>query len=76
MSSLGGIIGVIIGYVLILNQIHGPAIFKIMITPSLPYPAAIKPSSFFVVIATTFILGVIASKIASSRITKELVKSY
>jgi len=47
-----------------------------MITPSLPYPAAIKPSSFFVVIATTFILGVIASKIASSRITKELVKSY
>jgi lipoprotein-releasing system permease protein len=76
MSALGGIIGVIIGYVLILNQIHGPAIFKIMITPSLPYPAAIKPINFFIVIVTTFILGIIASKIASSRITKELVKSY
>ena len=76
MSVIGGIVGVVIGYVLILNQLYGPEIFKVMITPSLPYPAAIKPSSFFVVIATTFILGIIASKIASSRITKELVKSY
>ena len=76
MSSLGGIIGVIIGFILILNQIYGPAIFKVMITPSLPYPAAIKPINFIVVIVTTFILGIIASKIASSRITKELVKSY
>ena len=76
MTALSGIIGVIIGYFLILNQIHGPDIFKVMITPSLPYPAAIKPLNFIIVIATTFILGVIASKIASSRITKELIKSY
>lgn len=74
MSSLGGIIGVSIGFILILNQIHGPEALKVMITPSLPYPAAIKPSSFLIVIFTTFILGVIASKIASSRITKELVQ--
>ena len=76
MSALGAIIGVVLGFLLVLNQIYGPDILKIMITPSLPYPAAIKPINFFIVILTTFILGVIASKIASSRISKKLITSF
>ncbi len=45
-----------------------------MITPSLAYPVAIKGIDFLIVFLTISILGVSASKIASSRITKKLVK--
>lgn len=76
MTVLGSIVGVFIGFILIINQIHGPAALKVMITPSLPYPAAIEPINFFVVIITTSILGVLAAKIASSRITKKLITSF
>lgn len=76
MNALGGILGVIIGFVLVLNQIHGPDFLKVMITPSLPYPAAIKLVNFFIVILTTFILGLVASKIASSRISKKLITEF
>lgn len=73
MSVVGGFLGVCIGYVLIVNQIHGPDALKVMLTPSLPYPATLKLSNFIVVIITITILGILASKIASTRITKTLV---
>ncbi|NNK81547.1 MAG: ABC transporter permease [Flavobacteriaceae bacterium] len=76
MSALGGVLGVIIGFILVLNQIHGPDFLKIMITPSLPYPASIKLVNFFIVILTTFILGLVASKIASSRISIKLITEF
>lgn len=73
MSVVGGFLGVIIGYILIVNQIHGPDILKVMLTPSLPYPASLEVSNFIVVIITITVLGILASKIASARITKTLV---
>jgi lipoprotein-releasing system permease protein len=73
MSILGGIIGVIVGYVLILNQAHGPDSLKVMITPTLPYPVSIDVMNIFIVFITISILGVLASKLASSRITKRLI---
>lgn len=73
MSVVGGFLGVCIGYLLIANQIHGPDALKVMLTPSLPYPATLKLSNFIVVIITITILGILASKIASTRITKTLV---
>jgi len=41
-----------------------------MITPSLPYPVSVKLMNFILVFVTISILGTIASKIASARITK------
>lgn len=75
MSFLGGILGVFIGYMLILNQLHGPDALKVMITPSLPYPATIQFENFIIVIATITVLGIVASKIASSRVTKALIRT-
>ena len=74
MSIIGGLIGIIIGLLLTANQLYGPTALKIFITPSLPYPVKIKLVNLIVVFLTISILGVIASKIASARINKSLVK--
>jgi lipoprotein-releasing system permease protein len=70
MSVIGGAIGLVLGLLLIWFQ----KVFSlVMITPSLPYPVAIKPFNFLIVFATITVLGIFASKIASGRITKKLV---
>ncbi len=74
MTLLGGVIGIVLGFLLVLNQLYGPDVLKLMITSSLPYPVALKPINFLIVLLTIGVLGVLASKIASSRITKSLVK--
>jgi lipoprotein-releasing system permease protein len=45
-----------------------------MITQNLPYPVEFRFSNLFIVIITITILGFIASKIASSRISKEFIE--
>lgn len=75
MSVVGGFLGVLIGVLLIANQIHGPDALKVMLTASLAYPATLELSNFVVVIITISVLGILASKIASARITKSLVTS-
>ncbi|MDA0177975.1 MULTISPECIES: FtsX-like permease family protein [Mesoflavibacter] len=72
MTLIGGILGLIIGYILVQIQLS----FKlVMITPTLPYPVALQLKNFVIVLITLMILGIIASKIASSRINRELVKT-
>lgn len=75
MSVGGGFIGILIGLILISNQLYGPDLFKIYITPTLAYPTKIKLTNVFLVFVTISVLGIIASKIASARITKSLVKT-
>lgn len=71
LSIVGGIIGLIIGFLIILAQ----KLFSLyMITPSLPYPVSIKPMNFILVLFTISILGTLASKIASSRISRSLIE--
>lgn len=70
MTVLGGGLGLLLGYVIILLQNR---FSLIMITPSLPYPVSIKPINFIVVFATISVLGILASRIASSRISKQLI---
>lgn len=72
MTLIGGIVGLALGYVIVLFQ---KLFALVMITPSLPYPVSVKPINFLVVFATISILGILASKIASVRITKQLVAS-
>jgi len=70
MSVLGGFIGLVIGYGIVQLQY---SFSLVMLTPNLPYPVAIKLMNFVVVFVTITVLGVIASKIASSRISKNLL---
>jgi lipoprotein-releasing system permease protein len=70
VTSLGGLFGVLIGSILIGSQL---AFEWLKITPSLAYPVEYSFINVLVVLATIIVLGLISSKIASSRITKKLV---
>lgn len=72
MSILGGFIGLLIGFVLLILQ---QQFALVMLTPSLPYPVTIKVINVFVVLITITALGLIASKIASGRINEKLMRS-
>ena len=70
VTSLGGIIGVILASALIWSQL----VFGwLKITPSLAYPVEFKLMNVLIVLATIIVLGVIASKISSSRVSKKLL---
>jgi len=70
MSVVGGIIGLVLGFLIILAQ----KLFNLyMITPSLAYPVSIKPVNFILVLVTISVLGILASKLASVRISKQLI---
>ena len=71
MSIVGGFIGLLISLIVVYLQ---KAFSLVMITPSLAYPVNIKIENLFIVFITISVLGIIASKIASARITKSLVE--
>ncbi|MGB6153332.1 MAG: FtsX-like permease family protein [Pricia sp.] len=70
VTTTGGLIGVTLASLLIWSQL----VFGwLKITPSLAYPVEYQLINVVIVLATIIVLGVIASKIASSRITKKLI---
>lgn len=69
MTTLGGIIGLVSAFILILLQLNFDLV---MITPSLPYPVAIYAENFVIVILTILTLGLIASYIAAGQTKKAL----
>lgn len=71
MTFLGGLMGLFIGLVIVVLQ---QQLDLVMITPSLPYPVTLKVINFVIVLLTITILGIMASRIASSRISKTLVR--
>lgn len=72
MTVLSGILGITIGLLVIYSQIQ----FEwLMLTPDFPYPVSLKFKDVLIVIVTIFGLGIIASKLASQRITKKLIKT-
>lgn len=73
MSIIGGFIG--LGVALIITVLQ-KTFNLVMITTSLPYPIAIRVENFFIVFITISVLGIIASKIASVRISKSLIRTY
>lgn len=71
VTGLGGLFGIILGSLLIWSQ----ELFGwLRITPSLAYPVEYKFINVIIVLATILVLGIIASKIASSRINKKLIQ--
>ncbi len=70
VTSVGGLMGVALASLLIWSQL----VFGwLRITPSLAYPVEYKLINVLIVLATIVVLGFIASKIASSRVTKKLI---
>ena len=72
MTILSGVVGVTIGLIIIFSQ---QAFEWIMLAPEFPYPVKLELINVVIVLATIFILGIVASKIASQRITKNLIKT-
>lgn len=71
MSVIGGLIGLTVALIITALQ----KIFSlVMITQTLAYPITIKFENFIIVFLTISVLGIVASKIASVRITKSLVQ--
>lgn len=70
MTTLGGIVGIILGVIAVFIQIQ---FSFIMITSSLPYPVRLSAVNILIVFITITVLGVVASKIASSRVREKLL---
>lgn len=71
VTAIGGTIGVLIGSLLIWSQL---TFAWLKITQTLAYPVEFQVVNIGIVLGTISVLGIIASKIASSRINKKLVK--
>jgi lipoprotein-releasing system permease protein len=70
VTGLGGLLGIFLASLLIWSQL----LFGwLKITPSLAYPVEYKWINVLIVLGTILILGVLASKIASSRVNKKLL---
>jgi lipoprotein-releasing system permease protein len=71
VTGFGGLIGVLIGVLIVWSQL---AFGWLKITPSLAYPVKFEFINITIVLTTIIVLGIIASKIASSRINKKLIE--
>ena len=72
MTIISGVIGIALGLILIVLQ---QSFELVMLTPSLPYPVHLKVMNVLLVLITVIIFGILASKIASSRISKQMVQA-
>jgi len=70
MTVLGGLLGIFLGILAVLAQLK----FEfVAITSTLPYPVKLELLNIIIVFVTISILGIIASKIASSRVREKLL---
>ncbi len=72
MTMVSGLMGVTIGLLIVFLQ---QSFDLVMLTPELAYPVRLNVFNIILVLATIFALGIIASRIASQRITKKLIRS-
>jgi lipoprotein-releasing system permease protein len=70
LSVFGGIVGLVLGIILVLLQQQYELI---MITPTLAYPVVFNLENVLIVMTTIVSLGFVASLIASSRVSKNLL---
>lgn len=70
MTVLGGLLGIILGILAVMAQLK----FEfVAITSTLPYPVKLELLNIVIVFVTITVLGIIASKIASSRVREKLL---
>ncbi len=70
LTFFGGIIGLFLGIIIVVIQQQYELV---MVNDSLPYPIVFEVKNIVIVIATIYILGIIASWIASNTVSKKLV---
>ena len=70
MTTIGGFVGILLGVIAVFLQLK---FSFIKITSSLPYPVKLNVINIIIVYITITILGIIASKIASSRVREKLL---
>lgn len=70
VTLLGGFVGAILGCLIVLSQL---VLEWWKITPTLAYPVEFQFVNIGIVLGTIIVLGLISSKIASSRISKKLL---
>ena len=71
MTIFGTVSGIILGMLIVFLQIN---FSLVMITPSLPYPIKFEMMNVIIVFFTVATLGIIASKIAASRVNEKLLR--
>jgi len=71
LSVFGGILGLFLGIIFVVLQ---QQFNWVMITPTLAYPVVFSLENVLIVLATIITLGVLASLIASSRVSKKLLE--
>ncbi|MGK0327037.1 ABC transporter permease [Polaribacter sp.] len=71
LTFIGMIIGLVLGIILVLLQ---NKFGLLMIVEDLPYPVELQFINLFIVFLTITILGFLAARIASSRISKEFIE--
>ncbi len=70
ITTLGGLVGITLGVIVVWMQLQ----FKLFyITPNLPYPVELRFMNCVTVFLTITILGILASYLASRRITKGFI---
>lgn len=70
LTFFGGIIGLLLGIAFVILQ---QQFALIMITPSMAYPIKFETLNVVLVLGTIITLGLVASRIASSRVSKNLL---
>lgn len=72
ITALGAFFGVLLGSGFVLAQKY---FSPVMITQTMPYPVSYSFMNILIVLLTIFILGIAASRIASSRVSKKLIEN-
>lgn len=72
LSVFGGLLGMLLGITVVIIQ---QQFQLIMITPTLAYPVVFSVQNVVIVMATITLLGILASWIASSRVTEKLLEN-
>jgi lipoprotein-releasing system permease protein len=70
ITTLGGFLGIVIGVIVVYLQLRYSIFY---ITPNLPYPVELKFMNCIVVFLTITVLGIVASFLASRRITRGFI---
>ena len=71
MSTLGGLIGIVLGILIVWLQLRFEMVY---ITDSLAYPVQLKIMNMVIVFVTISVLGILASRLAASRVTERLLQ--
>ena len=72
ITTLGAISGLIVGLIIVIAQ---EQFSLVMITTTMAYPVALTAANVAIVLATIFVLGILASWIAATRINNSLLQN-